>query len=45
MLQRKYGHLSMQEKETRVLWCFNVLPTTGWFWLEKHHIRQKEKGK
>ena len=44
VLQRKYGYISTQEKETRMLWCFNAIPSTGWFWLEKHPI-PKEKGK
>ena len=44
VLQRRYGYISSQEKDTRMIWCFNAIPSAGWFWLEKHPI-PKEKGK
>ena len=43
VLQRRYGYISSTEKGRRMLWCFNAIPSAGWFWLEKLPVVQQEK--
>ena len=43
VLQRRYGYVSSTEKGRRMLWCFNAIPSAGWFWLEKLPVVQQEK--
>ena len=40
VLQRRYGYISSTEKGRRMLWCFNAIPSAGWFWLEKLPVVQ-----